>query len=183
MVRWQRFHRRGFPLFLGRRGAEPGNPQGRPADRIARLWQAASGRGRRPADGALHLGRSEPGFPGKACRCVTRPRLPARRLYEAVPRQISDAGKAGQADEEEQGGRLEQPAHQDVAPAAPGKPRSADARCLAGHHRAASRAVHLRAQSLLPPSRREWPPASLYRSLPAERHIVGNHRRQDGVGR
>ena len=50
-------------------------------------------------------------------------------------------------------------------PVSAGKSGAADARAVAQHHRAAGRAVHLRAQSLFPPGRRERPPASLYRPL------------------
>ncbi len=100
-------------------------------------------------------------------------------LHEAVPQEVPGRGQAQGADEEVQGQEVDRAAHQDVAPVPAREPRPADARPLAQHDGAASRAVRLRAQSLLPPRRRNG--CSFPTSTGDPRRLVfRHHRRKDG---
>ena len=162
---------------LSERGPVPGRLRSDAAGRR----QAAGVRGRRPVDGALHLGCAQPGLPAGARRraaasawcCPPHYMKQFHEKYQDKDKLDADGRRRPRS----RTGRrcISRMARQ----YRPENPRPADARSLAQHHQAAGRAVRVRAQPVLPPRRRERAATALYRPVPAQRQLVLDHPGQD----
>ncbi len=165
-------HDGGFPLRFRECDAERG-PQSRwPADRVDVGGQAAEIRGHRRPHGAIRL-RGRP--IRTSCqrlprRCRWRSLLPAHYLKQ-FHKKYPDQGKARRAGQDGQVQELAADAYPARPPVPAGEPRAADARSVDQHHRAAGRAVRLRAQSLFPPRRHRRPAAALCRPVRAQHQL------------
>ena len=153
------------------------SPAGLPEFMIAGR-QAAPLRDPRRAHGPLQLGQAEPALPAAARRAARPVPVPAGPLPEAVPHEIRRQGKARGSREEAEAqvlGGAAQPHGRHVREHQSGP---ADPAGLAGDECRPGDPLHLRAQPLLPPGRRDRSAAALYRPRDLRRRGRRPHGRE-----